>query len=55
MLKKFLKSKAGTASIEYAIIASVVGVAVLAGVSNLGQENSDSYNQISETVTSAGN
>ncbi len=55
MLKKFLKCTRGTASIEYAIIASVVGVAVLVGVSNLGQENSNSYNTISDSVTNAGN
>lgn len=55
MLKRFLKSTTGTASIEYAIIASVIGVAVLAGVTTLGEENQQSYNEISATVTDATN
>lgn len=55
MFKKFLKSKAGATSIEYAIIASMVSVAVIGGVTALGEKNEEAYNDISAQVDSASN
>ena len=53
MLKKFWKSQSGTVSIEYAIIATVIGVAIITGVTNLGNENSINYDNIQERVGEA--
>ena len=55
MLKKFLKSVSGTTSIEYAIIASVIGAAIIVSVQGLGDQNAVNYDQIEEKVDRAMN
>ena len=53
MIRKFLKETFGATSIEYALIASLVGAAIVGGVTNLGSATEDNYNQIGQDVQNA--
>lgn len=53
MFRKFLKSKDGTAAIEYGIIAALIGLAIVGSVTNLGQENAINYEGIQQDVDNA--
>ncbi len=53
MKKRFIKSTDGATSIEYALIASLVGLAIVGGVTNLGEENKNNYDLVSQEVNNA--
>lgn len=53
MLRKFLKETIGATSIEYALIASLVGAAIVGGVTNLGSATEENYNQLGQDVQNA--
>ncbi len=53
MFKKFLRDTAGATSIEYALIASLIGAAIVGGVTNLGDATEDNYNQLGQEVQNA--
>ena len=55
MLKRFLKCKSGTTSIEYGLIALLVGASLVGAIGNLGQENAITYDGISNEVVDATN
>ena len=44
---KFLKDKSGATAIEYGLIAALIAVAVIGGVSTLGQNANATCNTIS--------
>lgn len=53
MFKKFLKDSSGATAIEYALIASLVGAAIVGGVTNLGSATEENYNQLGQEVQAA--
>ncbi|MDJ0614936.1 MAG: Flp family type IVb pilin [Rhizobiaceae bacterium] len=54
MLKKFLKNTSGATAIEYAMIASLIGAAIVGGVTSLGSATEDNYDQLGQQVQNAG-
>ncbi|MGI9351188.1 MAG: Flp family type IVb pilin [Rhizobiaceae bacterium] len=54
MFRKFLNSMAGSTAIEYAIIAGLVSIAIVVGVTNVGSSTGDIYENVSEEITTAG-
>jgi pilus assembly protein Flp/PilA len=56
MLKKFrnfLRDKSGVTAIEYGLIAALVAVAIIGGVTLLGQSLNNMFNDVGTTVSSA--
>jgi pilus assembly protein Flp/PilA len=49
---KFLKNKSGATAIEYGLIAALIAVAVIGGVSQLGSSANATFNTISSEMTS---
>ncbi len=47
---KFLKNKSGATAIEYGLIAALIAVAVIGGVSQLGQSANSTFNQVSAAM-----
>ena len=47
---KFLKDKSGATAIEYGLIAALIAVAVIGGVSTLGQNANATFNTISSEM-----
>ena len=47
---KFLKNKSGVTAIEYGLIAALIAVAVIGGVSTLGQNANATFNTISSEM-----
>ena len=54
MLKRFLQDESGTTSIEYALIASVVSVAIIGGVSAIGTNTTVTMVNIADNLQTAG-
>ena len=50
MCSKFLKDETGATAIEYALIATLIAVALIAGATTLGNEIGDSFDQTANTV-----
>ena len=50
MFKRFLRSEAGTASIEYGIVALLIAAAIVGSVGNLEEENTATYDRVSQQV-----
>ena len=46
----FLTNRSGVTSIEYAMIASMIAVAILAGVGNLGSAVKSNYTSVSTAL-----
>ena len=53
MLKRFLKSESGATSIEYAIIASLVGAVLITAIGGLGEQNAINYDELQNKVGTA--
>lgn len=49
-LFKFLKDKSGATAIEYGLIAALIAVAVIGGVSTLGSNANDTFTTISNNM-----
>ena len=47
---KFLKDETGATAIEYALIATLIAVALIAGATTLGNKVEDSFDQTANTV-----
>jgi len=47
---KLLKDKSGTSAIEYALVASLISVAAIAGYSSLGAGVSNNFNSTSNAI-----
>lgn len=53
MLKLFAKCSSGSVAFEYAMIAGLVSVAIIAGVSTVGSSNTEIYNEVDKNISSA--
>jgi pilus assembly protein Flp/PilA len=47
---KFLKNKSGATAIEYGLIAALIAVAVIGGVSSLGTSANTTFTTVSESM-----
>ncbi len=47
---KFLKNKSGATAIEYGLIAALIAVAVIGGVSSLGSSANTTFTTISDSM-----
>jgi len=50
MFKRFLKDESGATAIEYGLIAALIAVVIIAGVSAVGTNLNDMFNAIGTTV-----
>jgi pilus assembly protein Flp/PilA len=48
---KFLKNKSGATAIEYGLIAALIAVAVIGGVSQLGKDVNTTFGEVSQGLT----
>jgi pilus assembly protein Flp/PilA len=53
IFNRFWDDESGATSIEYALIAAVIGIGVLAGFTSLKQAINDKYNTLSTDLTAA--
>jgi pilus assembly protein Flp/PilA len=53
-IQKLAKSKAGVTAIEYGLIAALIAVVCIAGLTAVGTSLNNKYNTISTSVTAAG-
>jgi pilus assembly protein Flp/PilA len=51
ILKRFVKDESGATAIEYGLIASLIGVAIIAGASALGTSLNTTFQGISSKIT----
>jgi pilus assembly protein Flp/PilA len=51
VFSRFLKDEAGATSIEYSLIAALIGVVIIAGVTKLGTNLSAKFSTIANSVT----
>ena len=50
ILKRFLASEAGVTSIEYALIASLIAIVIIAGVQLLGTQLSTVFTEVGNSL-----
>jgi pilus assembly protein Flp/PilA len=50
-LLRFLQCESGATAIEYSLIASLIGVAIIAGAAALGTSLNSLFNSVSSSVT----
>lgn len=53
MIKTFLKDESGATAIEYALIAALLSIGIIAAVTALRGNLNNTFNQISTTLTNA--
>ena len=53
LIERFARDERGTTSIEYGLIALLVAVGMLVGLTALGQGNSSSWNATSDKIIGA--
>jgi len=53
MIMKFLKSVSGSSAIEYAIIAGMISIVILVGVTNVGSETNDMWDDVDQEFSDA--
>ena len=51
MISRFLKNESGATSIEYSLIAALIGVVIITAVTKLGTSLSAKFNTIANNVT----
>ena len=49
-IRKFLKNSSGSTALEYALIGSLVSVAIIVGVSNVGSSVNTTYGSLEEDI-----
>jgi pilus assembly protein Flp/PilA len=49
-IKKFLANESGATAIEYALIASLIAVAIIASVTLLGTQVQNTFNEVSQNL-----
>ena len=54
MFVRFLKDASGSTAIEYAIIAGLISIGIIVGVTDLGDNTEVMYDEINNSVTNAG-
>ncbi len=50
LMKKFFKDQSGATAIEYGLIAALISVAIIGGVSTVGTKTSSTFNKVSEKL-----
>lgn len=55
MFKAFLASEDGTTAVEYALIAGILVLAIVTGITELGRLVGETFDSVSEEVTAATN
>jgi pilus assembly protein Flp/PilA len=50
-IRTFVADESGATAIEYGLIASLVALAIIAAVSNLGQKLQNTFNEISSNLS----
>jgi pilus assembly protein Flp/PilA len=53
-IKNFLKDEAGVTSVEYAVMAALIALVVIAGATYLGNQTNDTFNTIGDQVPGGG-
>jgi len=53
LFTRFLKNESGATAIEYALIAALVGIAMIASLNVLGPQLNTSFNKVSTTLKNA--
>lgn len=53
MLKRFLKNEDGATAIEYGLIAALIGVAIVAAVSGLGDSLNGTFTNVATELDNA--
>jgi pilus assembly protein Flp/PilA len=51
LVKKFVRDESGATAIEYGLIASLIGIAIIAGVRSVGTKLSDTFAKVSGNLT----
>jgi pilus assembly protein Flp/PilA len=51
LLRRFLQCESGATAIEYGLIASLIGVAIIVGAAALGTSLNSLFNSVSSSVT----
>ena len=49
-VKKFVANESGATAIEYALIASLVAVAIIAAITTLGSKLQNTFNEVSSNL-----
>ena len=52
-IKKFAKCESGATAIEYALLAALISVAIIAAVTTVGGQISATFDNIAESLTAA--
>ena len=55
MFSKFLRDETGATSIEYGIIAGIMGVIIVTGITLVGSGVGDIFNENADTISAATN
>ena len=50
---RFLKDESGATAIEYGLIAALISVALIAGATTLGDQLSNTFNDVSASMSTA--
>lgn len=53
-IKNFIKDENGTASVEYGLLAAILGVSLIAAYTHLSEEVIAVFHEVSETITDVG-
>ena len=53
MLKRFLKAVSGSTAIEYAIIAGMVSIVIIVGVTSVGSETNEMWDEVDNEFSEA--
>jgi len=53
MFARFLKDESGATAIEYGLIAALIAVAIIGGVSALGGQTRDTFESVTEGMKNA--
>ncbi len=50
MFARFLKDESGATAIEYGLIAALIAVAIIGGVTALGTSTNDTFNAVADKI-----
>lgn len=53
MFARFLKDESGATAIEYGLIAALIAVAIIGGVTALGTNANDTFNKVAGKIATA--
>ena len=53
MIRKFLRGQKGAVAIEYAIVGGMISIAIIVGVTNLGENTEELYEDVDTTISQA--